>query len=196
MSEAHSYLFHGEEVVLVVRPHPVVLARRMLLPLVSVALFAAVPTGVTAVILLILLTRFGWDIGLWWVDRYVLTTDRVLSMAGVITKKVVSLPLVKITDLTYKRSILGRLLGYGSLDLESAGQQDFGRIDFLPDPDHFYRAIMSLALGPRPKPVVVANEEQLEQHIDEPVGAHSRVPSGLIEKKHVTQEIAMRDYDD
>jgi hypothetical protein len=150
MSEALSYLFAGEEVAVVVRPHPIVLVRPVLPGLAAIALFAGFPNRFTAIILLVVMARVSWEVGLWWVDRYVLTTDRILSMSGLITKKVVSLPLAKITDLTYARSVGGRIFGYGSMDLESAGQRDFGRIDHLPDPDQFYRAVMSLALGPRP----------------------------------------------
>lgn len=150
MGHANSYLFAGEEVALVVRPHVVVMVRHALAPLAAIALVAAAPNRLTMLALFIVFGRFAWDMALWWFDRYVLTTDRIISMSGVFTKKVVSLPLAKITDLTYARSLLGRLLGYGSLDLESAGQKDFGKVDFLPDPDHFYRAVMSLALGPRP----------------------------------------------
>jgi hypothetical protein len=149
MSESRTYLFTGEEIALTVRPHPIVLAKPAIAPLAAIALFAGFPNEATSIILLLILIRFTWDVALWWVDRYVLTTDRILSMAGIFNKKVVSMPLAKITDLTYERPILGRVFGYGTLDLESAGQQGLERIDFLPDPDHFYRSVMSLALGER-----------------------------------------------
>lgn len=71
----------------------------------------------------------------------------MVSLSGVFTKRAVSMPLSKITDAIYERSLLGRLLGYGLLDLESAGQAGLDKISFLPDPDNFYRAVMSLALG-------------------------------------------------
>lgn len=150
MDEVRSYLFSGEKVQVVVRPHPVVLVKPALAPLAGIALFAGFPGRFTGVVLLVVLAKFAWDAAMWWLDRFILTTDRILSLSGIITKKVVTLPLAKMTDLAYSRSLLGRLLGYGSLDFESAGEQDFGRIDFLPDPDEFYRSVMSLALGPRP----------------------------------------------
>lgn len=150
MDEARGYLFAGEKVALVIRPHPVVLAKSSLGPLAAIALFTAFPNRYTFIILGLIFARFAWDFGMWWMDRYVLTTERILSLSGIITKKIVTLPLEKITDLTYERSLFGRILGYGSLGFESAGQQDFGRIDFVPDSDEFYRAVMALALGPRP----------------------------------------------
>lgn len=149
MADNPSYLFAGEEIALTVRPHPIVLAKPAIAPLAAIALFAGFPHQVTFWILMVLLVRFGWDAALWSVDRYVLTTDRILSITGIFNKKVVSMPLAKITDLTYEKPIVGRIFGYGSLDLESAGQQGLERIDYLPDPDHFYRSVMSLALGER-----------------------------------------------
>jgi hypothetical protein len=147
MAQSRTYLFAGEEIALTVRPHPIVLAKPAVAPFAAIALFAGFPNQATAIILMLILIRFAWDAALWWVDRYVLTTDRILSMSGIFNKRVVSMPLAKITDLTYERPIIGRIFGYGSLDLESAGQQGLERIDFLPDPDHFYRSVMSLALG-------------------------------------------------
>lgn len=166
MDHASSYLFAGEEVALVVRPHAITLVKPGLAPLAAIALITAVPNRFTFTAMLIVFGRFGWDVAQWWFDRYILTSDRIISMSGVFTKKVVSLPLGKITDLTYARSLLGRVLGYGSLDLESAGQKDFGKVDYLPDPDHFYRAVMSLALGQRPEGELPADPGQHpdEQH--------------------------------
>jgi hypothetical protein len=158
MTETRGYLFTGEEVALVVRPHPVVLWKAVLWPLGGIALFAAFTNKFVFILSLVALAHFGWAAGQWWVDRFVLTTDRILSLSGILSKKVVSMPLAKITDLTYERSLGGRLLGYGSLDLESAGQQGLERIDFLPDPDYFYRAVMSLALSPGGHKAPVSND--------------------------------------
>ena len=149
MGETRGYLFIGEEVALVVRPHPVVLWKPILWPLGAVALFSAFTNQFFFCLLIVALIKFSWSAGLWWVDRFALTTDRILSTSGIFSKKVVSMPLSKITDLTYERSLIGRILGYGSLDLESAGQEGLDRIDYLPDPDYFYRAVMSLALSPK-----------------------------------------------
>lgn len=178
MSEARSYLFDGEEVSLIVRPHPVVLAKHLLPPLAGVALLAAYTNRVTLAIFLVVLVRFGWDVGLWWVDRYVLTTARILSLSGLITKTIVSMPLQRITDLRYSRSIPGRILGYGTLELETAGENGLDRISFLPDPDYFYRAIMSLSLGPRPHGRPPENPgKPPESEAPGAHGAHGAAPS-------------------
>lgn len=148
MSDEKNYLFGGEEVVLVVRRHPIVLVKPIVFPFIGLTLLIGVPAMFTLLVFAIACLYFGWKLGLWWLDRFVLTTNRILSTSGIVTKSVVSMPLSKITDLTYARSLLGRILGYGRLHLESAGQVGLESIDHLPDPDHFYRMTMSLALGP------------------------------------------------
>jgi len=81
----------------------------------------------------------------WRIDRIVVTDHRIVEVAGIITRRVSSMPIVKVTDMTYRRSPLARLLGYGELILESAGQhQALDRIDYLPYPDDFYRSVTSL----------------------------------------------------
>jgi hypothetical protein len=89
--------------------------------------------------------RLGWKLWLWYEDRIYVTTHRVVEVSGVLTRRVASIPLIKVTDMTYQRSLPGRILGYGQLVLESAGQhQALERIDYIPNPDHFYRTVTSL----------------------------------------------------
>jgi Bacterial PH domain len=55
------------------------------------------------------------------------------------------MPLARVTDMRYQRSPLGRILGYGTFVLESAGQdQALSSINFLPDPDELYREVCEL----------------------------------------------------
>jgi hypothetical protein len=54
-----------------------------------------------------------------------------------------------VTDLSYNRSPLGRLLGYGEFVLESAGQdQAMHRVPWLPSPDELYRRICAEIFHP------------------------------------------------
>ena len=48
-------------------------------------------------------------------------------------------PLTKVTDMSFRRSSLGRVLGYGEFVLESAGQDQALRVvDHLPCPEQLY----------------------------------------------------------
>ena len=56
--------------------------------------------------------------------------------------------LTKVTDLTFRRSLRGRLLGYGTLIVESAGQdQALSHIDYIPRPEEVYEALSELIFG-------------------------------------------------
>lgn len=88
------------------------------------------------------IVRFVWKLFSWRAARYVVTNRRLFQVSGVLTRKVASMPMTRMTDLTYKRPILGRLLGYGEIVVESAGaEQGMQTLDHLPHPDDFYRTI-------------------------------------------------------
>lgn len=97
---------------------------------------------------LIVVLRFTYIVLDWWMERIVVTDKRFLMTRGVFTTKVAMMPITKVTDLTYERSANGRMLGYGTLVVESAGQiQALNRIEFLPRPEEVYDAISELVFG-------------------------------------------------
>jgi uncharacterized membrane protein YdbT with pleckstrin-like domain len=89
---------------------------------------------------------------MWWIERIVITDKRVMLAEGIIVHKVGMMPLSKVTDLTFQRSLGGRMLGYGSLIVESAGQiQALNRIDYMPRPEEVYEALSELVFGEKGK---------------------------------------------
>jgi membrane protein YdbS with pleckstrin-like domain len=99
----------------------------------------------------LLLARLTWRALEWREDWFVVTDRRLLMRTGLVTRRIAMMPLLKVTDMSYARSPLGRLLGYGELVLESAGQdQALRTITHLPDPDELYLEICDLLFGPRP----------------------------------------------
>lgn len=102
-------------------------------------------------VVLVALLRFAYLIGEWYVERFVVTDQRVIMTSGLITRRVAMMPLGKVTDMTYERSVLGQLLGYGAFVVESAGQdQALSRVDYLPRPDRLYIQVAELLFGTRP----------------------------------------------
>jgi membrane protein YdbS with pleckstrin-like domain len=92
--------------------------------------------------------RFIYQVIDWWVERIVVTDKRFMMTTGVITTKVLMMPIGKVTDLTYKRTPAGRILGYGTMVVESAGQiQALNQIEYLPKPEQVYDAISELVFG-------------------------------------------------
>lgn len=101
---------------------------------------------------LLIILRFAYVVMEWWVERLVVTDKRFVMTTGVFTTKVLMMPITKVTDLTYERSAWGRMMGYGTMVVESAGQiQALNRIDYLPKPEEFYDTISELVFGDKQK---------------------------------------------
>src|SRR5258708_7753988 len=101
---------------------------------------------------LLVVLRFAYAVVQWWAERLVVTDKRFVLTKGVITTKVLMMPITKVTDLTYERPGWGRVLGYGTMVVESAGQiQALNRIDYLPRPEEFYDTISELVFGDKQK---------------------------------------------
>ncbi|WP_016697552.1 PH domain-containing protein [Actinoalloteichus spitiensis] len=92
--------------------------------------------------------RFSYYVLEWWVERIVITDKRFMLTTGVFTTKVAMMPIGKVTDLTFQRTLGGRLLGYGTVVVESAGQvQGLDRIEYTPNPEEINDAISELVFG-------------------------------------------------
>jgi membrane protein YdbS with pleckstrin-like domain len=84
-----------------------------------------------------------WDVGEWYYDRFILTNKRVMLIEGIIARKVAMMPLIKVTDMKYTQTPLGRVLGYGLFEIESAGQdQAMRRVSNLPNPTDLYLQVV------------------------------------------------------
>jgi uncharacterized membrane protein YdbT with pleckstrin-like domain len=101
---------------------------------------------------LLVVLRFAYVVMEWWVERLVVTDKRFVMTTGVFTTKVLMMPISKVTDLSYVRSATGRMMGYGTMVVESAGQiQALNRIDYIPRPEEFYDTISELVFGDKQK---------------------------------------------
>jgi membrane protein YdbS with pleckstrin-like domain len=97
---------------------------------------------------LVVMLRLIYFVMEWWVERIVVTDKRFMISSGVFETKVAMMPISKVTDLTYERTVLGRMFGFGTLVVESAGQiQALNKIEFLPNPEEVYDAISELTFG-------------------------------------------------
>ena len=108
--------------------------------------------NITFYLALAAVVRFTVLTILWWIERIVITDKRVMLAQGFFVHKIAMMPLAKVTDLTFERSLRGRLLGYGTLIVESAGQiQALNRIDYMPRPEEVYEALSELVFGEKGK---------------------------------------------
>lgn len=160
MSDVDRYLIQSERPVVLTRRHwasmirPAAIASgwSVLALLILIYLSAAQIMTVAGLLLLFgAIGWFGWQLLDWHGEEFVITDKRVLLISGLLTRRVAIMPLGKVTDLTYERSVTGRILGYGVFVIESAGQQQaLSRIDYLPTPERLYHDVSTLLFGPRP----------------------------------------------
>ncbi|GAA2719043.1 hypothetical protein GCM10010439_03700 [Actinocorallia aurantiaca] len=169
------YLLPQERQVIVVRKHPAVLMKPVLFVLGGLILAGVLSNTVAGgeagqvvdfiwLAWLILLGWFVYEVAEWSVIYFVITNQRMLLTTGLITRDVAMMPLGKVTDMSYERSPVGRLLGYGKFIAESAGQdQALREIDFLPYPDQLYAEVCEMIF---PNGKTKSLEERLREMID------------------------------
>ncbi|KPM55229.1 hypothetical protein CcI49_08385 [Frankia sp. CcI49] len=160
------YLASQERLVMMVRLHWAIMLPifgqtlgAVLLALVANIILATqgIETGPITTVLwyfaLFMILRMLWKIADWHFDHLMITDKRLLKVSGIVFRKVQTMPLSKITDLTYNRDPLGRVLGYGEFVVESAGQdQALSKISFLPRPDRLYLTLVDMTFGGGPSP--------------------------------------------
>ncbi len=149
----NKYLLPREVLVATVRQHSAVLIRPSAAALggllVAGVLSATVVHGVLSAIMwllwLLLFLRLIWKTVNWAVDYFVVTSERLLLTTGFLTRRVNMMPLTKVTDMSFRRTFPGRLLGYGSFIVESAGQdQALRNVDYIPYPEQLYLLICEM----------------------------------------------------
>ena len=148
------HLLPHERQVLTVRFHPAVLIKPVAITLAALAVALLVtmelpiPGLADLVIWVVFLGVLGWlsvKVYNWLEDYFVVTSQRLLLTTGIITRTVNMMPLTKVTDMSFKRSAWGRVLGYGEFVVESAGQdQALRHIRNLPYPEQLYLEVCGL----------------------------------------------------
>jgi len=148
------HLLPHERQVLTVRFHPAVLIKPVAVTLVAlaVALLVTMELPVSVIVGLVIWAVFlgilAWlsvQVYAWLEDYFVVTSQRLLLTTGIITRTVNMMPLTKVTDMSFKRSAWGRVLGYGEFVVESAGQdQALRHIRHLPYPEQLYLEVCGL----------------------------------------------------
>ena len=110
-------------------------------------------SGLTTVAILVWIGVMGWAawrVADWFFDRFILTNKRVMVVSGIITRRVAMMPLLRVTDMKYEQSPVGRMLNYGTFVLESAGQEQALReINHLPNPNELYLRVVEEMYEPQ-----------------------------------------------
>jgi membrane protein YdbS with pleckstrin-like domain len=147
-------LLPHERRVISVRFHPAILIRPVAETLGGLALAGLLSTlvhldGTILLVIwlawLILVIRLLFKIYAWLEDYFVVTPARLLLATGVFKKTVNMLPLTKVTELRFERSPTGRLFGYGTFIVDSAGNDHVLKtVNHLPYPEQLYLEVCGL----------------------------------------------------
>ena len=131
MAISSKLLNDGESVVVSTRTHP----KALLLPILALVLFLALGVAVQVLIDQSVVTLIGWVVaGLgilryavwpflgWLTAHYTFTDRRLITRTGVITRRGHDIPLSRVSDIEIELHLIDRLLGCGTLIIESASQ--------------------------------------------------------------------------
>ncbi len=77
------------------------------------------------------------DIAVWRNQAYLVTTRRVIQIAGVLSKDVVDSSLEKVNDVKLSQSFLGRIFGYGDVEILTASELGVNLFHQIADPVEF-----------------------------------------------------------
>jgi hypothetical protein len=96
--------------------------------------------------------RLAWKALVWWMEIFVVTDKQIRFTHGVVTRKTEMMPLAELIDVSLLwRPVAGRLLGYGTLVVESVGQkQDLEFIRYMPRPEKVVRTFAELISDEKP----------------------------------------------
>lgn len=99
---------------------------------------------------------WAWQLAAFRSTWIVVTPKRIMTVARFPVTKVTSLPWRRARDVELAQTVLGRVFGYGTLQLLSIGTDHaLAKVEYVPRAEHVYRvvwAILQPARGPSPMP--------------------------------------------
>ena len=187
-----SLLAENEKIVLAAHQHWFTLASAIFLEIVLILVIIAatglgafffaplqlviIPVG--GLVLLFPLATMIRDVLDWMNRQYIVTNRRVMQISGVINKNVIDSSLEKVNDVKMGQSVLGRLFGYGEIEILTASELGVNLFRRIDDPIRFKTGMLNAKArleriddeGPHPEksrleniPVLIANLEQLRE---------------------------------
>lgn len=89
----------------------------------------------------------------WFFSTYTLTNRRLITRHGILTRTGRDIPLMRINDVSYEHGLIDRILGCGTLQIESAGERGQVILPDVPHVEHMHLQMSDLLFGgPEGKP--------------------------------------------
>jgi hypothetical protein len=79
----------------------------------------------------------------WLNERYIITNRRVMEVTGIINKHVRDSALEKVNDVDLKQSVVGRMLGYGTVQIITGSDIGINRFHRISNPVRFKREMLN-----------------------------------------------------
>ncbi len=145
-------LGENEQILLETHQHWFVLFGKIFLELLLIVViiggvliaYPAYPVAIYGLILVIVpLIGMLNDILVWRNKAYIVTNHRVIQTAGVFRKDVVDSSLEKVNDVKLSQSFLGRLFGYGDIEILTASELGVNLFHEINDPVGFKTAMLN-----------------------------------------------------
>ncbi|MGA4545815.1 PH domain-containing protein [Uniformispora flossi] len=115
-----------------------------------------------------------WHYLVWRHDYFFVTDRRVMVTTGVLTRRVLMLPLAEVSELKFERPLAGRILGHGTLVLESeVSEEALQAVEYVPWPDTVYVRMCDLLY---PSSASAAKTPASEAPVPKPPGPRKPVP--------------------
>ena len=177
-------LGENEQILLETHQHWFVLFGKIFLELLliavliggSLALSTIYPATIYGLVLVIVpLIGMISDILVWRNKAFVVTNRRVIQIAGVFDKEVVDSSLEKVNDVKMSQSFLGRMFGYGDIEILTASELGVNLFHEIANPVEFKTAMLNakeqlgydeLGAGARPSadiPSLIARLDDLRK---------------------------------
>lgn len=147
-------LVQGEDVVLELRPHPWAIVGSAVITVLIIAagiwllgLFdnSALRWTIVAGVVIIFGIYPARKLAGWFSTIFVVTNQRVIHRRGWIARSSMEIPLSKINDVRFVQGIFGRMIGAGTLILESGGEMGKNEFQMIRNPEEVQRTIYEVA---------------------------------------------------
>lgn len=146
-----------ERIILISRQHWFLLVRSILLEISAILILlavgiifalnfshlAALSVAVIFLLLMIPIATMTRDILEWTNRQYIVTNRRVIQIFGIINKNIIDSSLDKVNDVKMEQSVLGRLFGYGDIEILTASEFGINQFKKIADPIDFKTAMLN-----------------------------------------------------
>ncbi len=141
MAISKDLLNEGESIIISTRTHP----KALLLPILALVVLLALGVFVQSKVDQEVVTYVVWAlvvVGLvvfalrpflvWLTSTYAITSQRLITRHGIVTRRGHDIALTRISDISYERHLIDRLLGCGTLLISDASPNPPARLPDIP----------------------------------------------------------------